>query len=130
MPTTIVDSRPFDAAAFDAVLAAATVDIGDVSAGTAVIRNGEVLHAAAFGMENPLEAKPATAATRFRLGSVSKVLTSVAVMQLVEEGKIQLDEPFAAQLDRDGPFVDPRIATITVRQLLSHISGFNVSRNL
>src|SRR4029079_5019168 len=122
--------RPFDAAAFDAVIAAATVEVGDVSSGVAVIRDGQVLHAAAFGMENPLEGKAATAATRFRLGSVSKMLTSVAVMQLVDEGKIQLDEPFAAQLGRRGPFADPRVATITVRQLLSHMSGFNVSRNL
>jgi D-alanyl-D-alanine carboxypeptidase len=129
-PTTTADLRPFDAAAFDAVIAAATVDVGDVSSGVAVIRDGQVLHAAAFGMENPLEGKPATAATRFRLGSVSKLLTSVAVMQLVEEGKIQLDQPFAAQLGRRGPFADPRVATITVRQLLSHMSGFNVSRNL
>jgi len=129
-PTTTLDTRPFNAAAFDTVIAAATVDVGDVSAGTAVIRDGEVLHAAAFGMENPLEAKAATATTRFRLGSVSKLLTSVAIMQLVDEGSIQLDQPFAAQLGRKGPFVDPRVATVTVRQLLSHMSGFAVSRNL
>jgi len=127
---TTEDFRPFNAAAFDAVIASATVDVGDVSAGTAVVRNGEVLHAAAFGLENPLEGKTATAVTRFRLGSVSKMLTSVAVMQLVNEGALELDEPFASQLGRKGPFVDPRIATITVRQLLSHMSGFNVSRNL
>jgi len=128
--TTIDADRPFNAAAFDAVIAAATVDRGDPSAGTAVIRNGEVLHAAGFGMENPLEAKLATSTTRFRLGSVSKMLTSVAVMQLVEDGAIHLDQPFAVQLGRDVPFADPRVATITVRQLLSHMSGFSVSRNL
>jgi D-alanyl-D-alanine carboxypeptidase len=129
-PTTTVDSRPFNAAAFDAVISAATVDRGDVSAGAAVIRNGELLHAAGFGMENPVEAKAATATTRFRLGSVSKLLTSVAVMQLVDEGKIELDEPFTDQLGIEGPFADPRVATITVRQLLSHMSGFGAARNL
>ena len=127
-PTTTIDGRRFNAAAFDAVISSATVDLGDVSAGAAVIRNGEVLHAAGFGMENPLT--PATSSTRFRLASVSKLLTTVAVMQLVDEGAIELDKPFAAQLDRDEPFADPRIATITVRQLLSHMSGFGAARNL
>jgi len=129
-PTTTIDARPFNSAAFDAVISAATVDVGDVSAGAAVIRNGEVLHAAGFGMENPVEAKAASPSTRFRLGSVSKLLTSVAIMQLVDEGRIELDESFAAQLGIDGPFADPRVATVTVRQLLSHMSGFGVARNL
>ena len=134
-PTTTATSAaarsndaPFDGAAFDAVIAGATVGRGDLAAGVAVIRNGTVLHRAAFGMENPFESKAATVDTRFRLASVSKLLTVVAVMQLVNEGAIALDAPFAGQLGLDGPFTDPRVATVTVRQLLSHMSGFGVSR--
>jgi D-alanyl-D-alanine carboxypeptidase len=58
------------------------------------------------------------------------MLTAVAIMQLVEDGAVALDKPFVDQLDVDGPFVDPRVATITVRQLLSHTSGFSVSHGI
>ena len=101
-----------------------------MSAGVAVIRNGEVLHTAAFGMENPFESKVASVHTRFRLASVSKMLTAVAVLQLVQDGSIALDQPFAPQLGANGPFTDPRVASITVRQLLSHTSGFAASRSI
>ena len=117
----------FNGRAFDDVIAGATVDAGDVAAGVAVMRDGAVLHTAAFGMENPFESKPATAATRFRIASVSKMFTAVAIMQLVEDGTIELNESFTGQLGLDGPFNDPRLAAVTVRQLLSHTSGFPVS---
>jgi D-alanyl-D-alanine carboxypeptidase len=130
-PTTVprASTRPFDGAAFDAVIAAATVDLGDLGAGAAVMRNGTVLHTAAFGMENPFEAKAATVDSRFRIASVSKMFTAVATMQLVNDGSIDLDKPFTGQLGLPGPFNDPRVAAVTVRQLLSHTSGFGVSRN-
>ena len=95
-----------------------------------MIRDGQVLHTWAYGMENPFEAKVATTHTRFRLASVSKMLTAVAIMQLVEQGSIELDKPFVDQLGVSGPFNDPRLASITVRQLLSHTSGFPVSRDV
>src|SRR4029078_6047703 len=71
-PTPTIHGRRLNAAALDAFISSATVDLGDVSAGAAVIRNGEVLHAAGFGMENPLT--PATSLTTFRLRSGSSVL--------------------------------------------------------
>ncbi|MEO8264841.1 MAG: serine hydrolase domain-containing protein [Ilumatobacteraceae bacterium] len=121
---------PFDDKAFDDVVATATVAHGDIAAGVAVMRNGEVLHTAAFGMENPFESKPATTRTRFRIASVSKMLTAVAIMQFVEAGSIELDQAFAGQLGLDGPFADPRVGTVTVRQLMSHTSGFAASRGI
>ncbi|HEX2783998.1 MAG TPA: serine hydrolase domain-containing protein [Ilumatobacteraceae bacterium] len=93
-----------------------------------MIRDGKALHTAAFGMENPFESRVATVHTRFRLASVSKMLTAITIMQLIDEGSIELDKPFVDQLGVAGPFDDPRLATITVRQLLSHTSGFPVSR--
>ncbi|MBK5334001.1 MAG: beta-lactamase family protein, partial [Ilumatobacteraceae bacterium] len=120
----------FNGAAFDTVIAASTVDIGDISVGAAVLRHGTVLHTMALGMETPFESKAATTRTRFRLASVSKMLTAVAIMQLVNEGSIQLDEPFAGQLGLDGPFADPRVATVTVRELMSHTSGFGAAHGI
>ena len=124
------NSGAFNSDAFDAVVAAATVDLGDISTGVAVLRNGEVLHTAAFGMENPFESRVATVDTRFRIASVSKMFTAVAIMQLVNEGSIQLNQSFTDQLGVEGPFNDPRVAAVTVRQLLSHMSGFAVSRSI
>jgi D-alanyl-D-alanine carboxypeptidase len=112
------------------VISAETIALGDISAGVAVMRDGNVLHTAAFGMEDPFQSIPATVDTRFRIASVSKMFTAVAIMQLVDEGSIQLDEPFVDQLGRDGPFTDPRVASVTVRQLMSHTSGFSVSRGI
>jgi D-alanyl-D-alanine carboxypeptidase len=105
------------------------VDRGDISAGVAVIRNGKVLHTAAFGMEDPFQSIPATPSTRFRIASISKMFTAVAIMQLVDEGLVELDTSFTQQLGLRGPFNDPRVATVTVRQLMSHTSGFGASRN-
>jgi D-alanyl-D-alanine carboxypeptidase len=122
--------RPFNGEAFDAVISAETIGLGDISAGVAVMRNGNVLHTAAFGMEDPFQFIPATDDTQFRIASVSKMFTAVAIMQLVDEGSISLEEPFAGQLGLEGPFNDPRLGSVTVRQLLSHTSGFGVSRNL
>jgi D-alanyl-D-alanine carboxypeptidase len=126
----LAPDRPFNGAAFDAVIAAATVDRGDLSAGAAVMRNGEQLHVAAFGMENPFEGRTATIDTRFRIASISKIFTAVAIMQLVEDGSIELDEPFVRQLGVKRSFNDSRIASVTVRQLLSHTSGFTAERGI
>jgi D-alanyl-D-alanine carboxypeptidase len=128
--TTTTPERPFNGDVFDATIASATVDLGDISTGVAVIRNGRVLHRAAFGMEDPFQSVPATVDTRFRIASVSKMFTAVAIMQLVDEGSISLDKSFTTQLGLDGPFNDPRVATVTVRQLMSHTSGFSAARNV
>ncbi len=134
--STVVTTAPpsssatFNGGAFDDVIAAATVDLGDMGAGVAVVRNGTVLHTAAFGVENPFESKIATDKTRFRIASVSKMFTAVAIMQLVDDGLIELAEPFAGQIGLDGPFNDPRLATVTVQELLSHTSGFAASRGI
>ena len=60
---------------------------------------------------------------RFRIASMSKLLTSLAVMKLVEQGLIQLDVPFAQQYITDDTANDSRFARVTVRYLLSHISA-------
>jgi D-alanyl-D-alanine carboxypeptidase len=63
---------------------------------------------------------------RFRIASISKVITAIVVLQLVEAGQLGLDDPVGGRLaDLVGANVtDPRVDTITVRQLLSHTGGF------
>ena len=71
-----------------------------------------------------------TTDSRFRIASISKVPLAIVVMQLVDEDSLHLDRPFAEQW-RDLPRVnDPRVRTITVRQLLQHTSGFSNLRGI
>ena len=59
------------------------------------------------------------AQTRFNLGSAGKMFTAVAVAQLVDAGKVSLDDPIGTQVKG----LTPQAATVTVRQLLTHSSG-------
>jgi len=68
------------------------------------------------------EGRPLTPETPMRVGSISKSFTALAVMQLVESGRISLDRPVREQLPEFAPD-DPRAARITVRHLLNQSSG-------
>ena len=70
----------------------------------------------------PQEQTPATAETVYRVGSVSKLFTDLAVMQLVEQGRLDLDAPVTRVLPEFAPR-NPFNAPITLRQLMSHRSG-------
>ncbi|MEK6644004.1 MAG: serine hydrolase [Planctomycetota bacterium] len=60
----------------------------------------------------------------FRLASLTKTLTAIGVMKLVENGTIGIDQPLSTILDTSA-WVDPRISTVTVRHLLQHWGGWN-----
>ena len=81
---------------------------------------GEVLYSEAFGMANLPDSIPNTPRTRFGMASGSKTFTSVAICQLVEQGKAQFDSRLIDCIDIPLPNFD---AGITLRQLLTHTSG-------
>jgi CubicO group peptidase (beta-lactamase class C family) len=89
---------------------------------TAIVEGEEVAHVRGFGKARPGGETPA-AATPFGIGSLTKSFTALAVMQLVEAGRIELDAPVTTYLpwfrlaDREAS------ARITVRQLLNQTSG-------
>lgn len=85
----------------------------------AVVRNGEIVKAKGYGLANIELNVPATAETIYQSGSVGKQFTATAVMMLVEEGKIGLDDKISKY------FVDApeRWSGITVRHLLTHTAG-------
>ncbi len=88
----------------------------------ALVDDQEVVWAGGFGYEDPENKIPATANTVYRVGSVSKLFTDIAIMQLVEQGAIDLDLPvqtYLPEFDPRNPFDKP----ITLRQLMSHRSG-------
>ncbi len=80
---------------------------------------GETLYSYNAGMANIEWRQPISSTTSFRLGSISKPLVSVAVLQLVEEGAVGLDAPISTYVDRLPTYMRP----VTVRQLLTHTSG-------
>lgn len=85
-----------------------------------IVKDGEIIHAQGYGHDS--EGEALTANSIVRIGSVSKSFTAFAVLQLVDEGKVQLDDPIVRHL----PMLtmdDPRFQEVTVRQLLSHTSG-------
>ena len=95
----------------------------------AVVRDGKLIYARGFGyadVENKTSVQPDAL---FRIASVSKPITGVAIMKLVEDGKLRLDDrvaPYIADLaPAPGATVDPRWEKITIRHLLDHAAGWD-----
>jgi CubicO group peptidase (beta-lactamase class C family) len=84
----------------------------------AVIQNGVIRFSQGFGLADVAANREVTPATLFRIGSITKPLTAIALMQLVEAGQVDLDAPVVTYLHEFT--VNDQI---TVRQLLSHSSG-------
>ena len=88
----------------------------------ALVDGSRVVWARGFGWADSAAGVPATAATVYRVGSVSKLFTDIAVMQQVEQGKLTLDAPVTRYLPDFHPR-NPFGGEITLRQLTSHRSG-------
>jgi CubicO group peptidase (beta-lactamase class C family)/D-alanyl-D-alanine dipeptidase len=88
----------------------------------ALVDDQAIVWARGFGFANPKDKVPATADTVYRVGSVSKLFTDIAVMQLVEAGKLDLDAPVTKYLPDFKP-VNPFKKPITLRQIMAHRSG-------
>jgi N-acyl-D-aspartate/D-glutamate deacylase/CubicO group peptidase (beta-lactamase class C family) len=88
-------------------------------AAVAVVRGGQALKAQGYGLANVEHRVPVTADTIFQSGSVGKQFTAAAVMLMIEDGKLTLDDP----LSRFYPAGPASWGRITVRHLLTHTSG-------
>jgi D-alanyl-D-alanine carboxypeptidase len=86
-----------------------------------VAQSGRVLFQKAYGLADRAHRKPNRLDTQFRFGSMGKMFTAVAIMQLVENGKIDLEAPIGRYLT-DYPNGDIA-AKVTVANLLSHTGG-------
>jgi D-alanyl-D-alanine carboxypeptidase len=92
---------------------------GAPSVSVAVVEDGKLVYAHAFGMADLAASKPASLDTRYAVGSVSKEFTAAAILKLQEEGKLSLDDKVAKYFPNLR-----RAGDITIRQLLSHTSGY------
>ena len=121
----------------DAVLRRA-VEAKEVPGVVAIAANDKgVIYEGAFGTRNLAQGTAMTPDTIFRIASMTKAVTSVAAMQLVEQGKLQLDQPIGGVLpelsapqvlegfdDAGAPRLRPTKRPITLRHLLTHTAGF------
>lgn len=100
---------------------------GDIAGMTvAVVKDGRLIFAQGYGYADLKAQKPVIAdRTLFRPGSVSKLFTWTAVMQLVEQGKLDLDKDVNAYLDFKVP--EKFGAPITLRNIMTHTAGFEES---
>ena len=110
----------------DALFADAQLDINTPGLVYGVVADGKLVHVKGYGVRNVETGAPVTAKTRFRIASMTKMMTALIVLDLVEEGKISLDAPaetYVPALTKiEYPTTDSR--KITVRDLLSHTAGF------
>lgn len=91
----------------------------------AVAIDGKIVYSEAFGYADLEQRVPAWQTTKFRIGSVSKPLTSAALMKLVEQGKIDLDAPIQKYV----PTFPDKGALITPRMLAGHLGGIRHYRD-
>jgi len=118
------------------------VDKGVIPGVVAVVVNRTgVLYSGAFGQQNTAKNVALTPGSVFRIASMTKAVTSVAAMMMVEQGKLKLDDDVSTYLpafktmqvltaydEKAGTYeTKPNTAPITIRQLLTHTSGIGYS---
>jgi CubicO group peptidase (beta-lactamase class C family) len=110
--------------------------LGDIKAGVVpgavfiVGRNGKIAWERTLGTQGPQDSTPMSLDTIFRIQSMTKPIVSVAVMTLVQQGRIGLDDPVSKYLPEyahttvyDKGTIRPAKSAITIRHLLTHTSG-------
>ncbi len=115
--------------AFDSAMLQIMDRHGIPGSALAIAKNGKLLLAKGYGWSSLASGTPVTPETLFGLASLSKSITAVATLKLVEQGKLGLDDPVFAILKGIRPplgtKVDPQLAEVTVRHCLNHSGGWD-----
>ena len=111
-----------DFGAIDAYLAQEMRELRIPGLALGIAHNEEMVHLRGFGVADA-SGRVVTPQTPFILASASKSFTALAIMQLAEEGRVNLDEPVVTYLPSFSVGDESASATITVRHLLNHTSG-------
>jgi N-acyl-D-amino-acid deacylase len=100
-------------------------------AAVAIGEEGKIVFARGYGYSDIAAKEPVTTASLFRIASISKPITAVGILQLVEQEKLKLDDKVFQVLDYEadiaaaGEKFDTRLRDITIRHLLEHRSGWD-----
>ncbi|NLC22979.1 MAG: beta-lactamase family protein [Oxalobacter sp.] len=100
----------------------------ELTPGTVVViaHEGQIVYHRAEGLSNPGKGIPMQENSLFRLASITKAFTSLAAAALIEQGKMQMDDPVTKWLPDFKPkTADGKTPVITIRQLLSHTAGLD-----
>jgi CubicO group peptidase (beta-lactamase class C family) len=91
-----------------------------------IVIDGRLVHVASFGVQDLKSRRPVTASTVFRIASMTKSFTVLAILKLRDEGKLSLEDPVSKWLPEFTAMQLPTrdSAPLTIRQLLSHSAGF------
>jgi CubicO group peptidase (beta-lactamase class C family) len=112
-----------DFAAIDAYVTEQMINLGIPGMALGIVQDGQIAHVQGFGVADS-SGRAVTPQTPFYIGSLTKSFTVLAVMQLVEAGKIDLDAPVQKYLPWFELADKEASAKITVRNLLNHTTGF------
>jgi len=115
--------------AFDDIMNEALVTRGIPGGALAIAKDGKLLVARGYGMANAQTREPVTLDTLFCTATITRTITAVAVLRLVDQGKLSLDDAVYPLLGKPRPLgrptIDSQVQKITVRQLLLHAGGWN-----
>jgi CubicO group peptidase (beta-lactamase class C family) len=111
-----------DFAAIDAYVDAQMRELRIPGLALGIVQGDQVVHLKGFGVAGP-DGRPVTPQTPFQLASLVKPMTGVAIMQLVEQGKLEMDAPVQRYLRWFRVADEAASGQITVRHLLYHTSG-------
>jgi len=119
-------------AAFDATIDQAVLGGGSDAVSVAVSIDGELVHEAAMGARVPDTIDAVEITDKFRIASISKTITAITALQLVEDGLVGLDDPIGLVVADAVGVASPSagVAELTVRKLLTHTSGFAQYENV
>jgi CubicO group peptidase (beta-lactamase class C family) len=110
---------PAVAGSVDRIVRETLAATGAPSASVAIVQDGRVVYAQAYGDADLAPRAPAAPEMRYAIGSVSKQFTAAAILMLAEDGKLSLDDPVSKFLPEL-----TRANEVKIRQLLSHTSGY------
>jgi CubicO group peptidase (beta-lactamase class C family) len=115
-----------DFAAIDSYIEAQMKELRIPGLALGIVQGDQIVHLKGFGIADP-SGRAVTPQTPFHIASLGKPMTGVAIMQLVEQGKIELDAPVQHYLSWFRVADEAASAQITVRHLLYHTSGFPIT---
>ena len=131
VPTATPTPAPDADTALDRSIPALLEEWGVPGAAIAIVKDGRLVLAQGYGFANVETEMPVEPGSLFRVASIAKPITAVAVMRLVEDGLLELDDRAFQILDETQPSEatarDPRLNEITVRHLLQHSGGWDSS---
>ncbi len=115
----------------DATVKGLMTEYGCPGAQLAIAYKGRLVLARGYGMADVASGALVQPDSLMRVASLSKFVTAIAVMTLVQQGQLNLDSPAFALIPQltplPGAMADPRLKNITVRELLHHTGGWNVA---